>query len=351
MVLFMGQMIKRLNYKAFRTEIVSGLLVFLIPIAVHAGFLSIISDFFQPIVFSANQSSRSYNSQNMALLEASLSPDPTANLGGAEITILDGMALVPEGGPAGAHLTLAPVPSSNQFSVYVVREGDTLSQIADMFGVSANTIFWANDMTSKSHIEPGQTLLILPITGVRHTVAKGDTLQTIAKKYSADIDEILEYNELSTDAVLALGDTLLIPDGEFGISADDHKPGSTSVVRGSTGPTYSGYYIHPVPGSIRTQGLHGYNAVDFGAPAGTPIRATAGGTIVSSRDGWNGGYGSYIVVKHANGTQSLYAHLSTRVVVGNQHVVQGEVIGYVGSSGRSTGPHLHFEIRGATNPF
>ncbi|PIQ67135.1 MAG: hypothetical protein COV95_00370, partial [Candidatus Zambryskibacteria bacterium CG11_big_fil_rev_8_21_14_0_20_40_24] len=115
--------------------------------------------------------------------------------------------------------------------------------------------------------------------------------------------------------------------------------------------SYDGYYIKPVNGR-RTQGIHGYNAVDLGAPAGSPIFAAAPGVVIISRNsGWNGGYGRYIVIRHDNGTQTLYAHNSENIVYEGTSVVQGQVVGYVGSSGKSTGPHVHFEIRGAKNPF
>ncbi|KKW46945.1 MAG: Peptidase M23 [Parcubacteria group bacterium GW2011_GWB1_57_6] len=101
-----------------------------------------------------------------------------------------------------------------------------------------------------------------------------------------------------------------------------------------------------------TQGLHGWNGIDFGAPRGTPIRAAADGTVIIARaGGWNGGYGNYIVLQHANGTQTLYSHNSSNAVGMGQAVTQGQVIGYVGATGRVTGTHLHFEVRGAANPF
>jgi murein DD-endopeptidase MepM/ murein hydrolase activator NlpD len=106
-------------------------------------------------------------------------------------------------------------------------------------------------------------------------------------------------------------------------------------------------------GGVRTQGVHGYNAVDLGAAVGTPFMASAAGEVIVARaTGWNGGYGQYVVIRHDNGTQTLYSHASGIVVGVGQRVVQGQVIGYVGSTGRSTGPHLHFEIRGGPrNPF
>ena len=114
----------------------------------------------------------------------------------------------------------------------------------------------------------------------------------------------------------------------------------------------SGNFIHPVPGATRTQGIHGYNGVDLAAAIGTPVRAAASGeVIVSKSSGWNGGYGNYVVIKHSNGTQTLYAHTSSNTVGVGATVEAGETIAYVGNSGRSTGAHLHFEVRGASNPF
>ena len=113
----------------------------------------------------------------------------------------------------------------------------------------------------------------------------------------------------------------------------------------------TGYYANPVPGAILTQGLHGYNSVDLGAPLGTPIYAAAEGNVITSKQGgWNGGYGSMIVISHDNGTQTLYSHQSENVVSVGQKVSKGQLIGYIGSTGRSTGNHLHFEVRGAKNP-
>lgn len=240
-------------------------------------------------------------------------------------------------------------PVGDQISIYVVREGDSLSQIADMFGVSSNTIIWANDIKRGSLIQTGQTLVILPITGIRYAVESGDTLRSITKKYKGDLDEIVAYNDIDADASLIVGQIVIIPDGEI---AAPVYTGSTSIARGTSGPVYTGYYIHPLPGSTKTQRLHGYNALDFGAPIGTSVLASASGTVIISKSsGWNGGYGNYIVIRHNNGTQTLYSHMNRNIVYPGQGVVKGQVVGYVGVSGRVTGPHLHFEIRGAYNPF
>jgi murein DD-endopeptidase MepM/ murein hydrolase activator NlpD len=241
---------------------------------------------------------------------------------------------------------------ADQISLYVVREGDTLSDIASMFGVSINTIVWANDLGRARNPRPGQQLIILPVTGVEHTVRKGDTLVSLAKKYGADTEEIAEFNGLDSLASLEIGATLIIPGGEIAPA-----PGRSSVIanpyRGGGGAVLEGYFDNPLPGSILTQNIHGWNGVDLGAPQGTVIRAAASGTVLISKSNgtWNKGYGNYVVITHANGTQTLYAHLSRGVVAVGQEVMQGQIIGYVGSTGLSTGYHLHFEVRGAKNPF
>jgi murein DD-endopeptidase MepM/ murein hydrolase activator NlpD len=264
--------------------------------------------------------------------------------GGGENTVVAGSALLPDAGPSGTIVDIKE-PTTDQISLYVVRQGDSLSAIAEMYGVSVNTIAWANNMSVKTPLKEGQTLVILPVSGVRHTVAKGETIASIAKKYKGDAEEITQFNGLEAGK-LAVGETIIIPNGEVTPAAGS----KTNPIRGG-GPVYAGYYIRPTKG-VKTQGLHGYNGVDIGAPLGTEILAAAAGRVIVSRaDGWNGGYGNYIVVEHANKTQTLYSHLSKNLVSVGQSVAQGEVIGLMGSTGRSTGSHLHFEVRGARNPF
>lgn len=323
------------------------LILFVFPAATSAGVFSFLSSVIYNINDAIEQTlDYSQNSQNMALLRAAINPNPDPARGGGDITIVGEVALLSETGPSG---TIADVEEntggSDQISIYVVREGDTLSQIATMFDVSVNTIMWANGTERASLISPGEILIILPVSGIQHTVKSGETLASIVKKYKGDLTEVLDYNGLSAGATLAIGDVVTIPDGEI---AAPRVP----AVYSSSGPSYAGYYMRPLSGGAKTQGIHGYNGIDIGAPLGTPILASASGSVIINRDwGWNGGYGNYIVVRHSNGTQTLYSHNSRNIVWVGQKVVQGQVIGYVGSTGRSTGNHLHFEIRGARNPF
>ncbi len=321
----------------------------IIPLSVHAGVFSVIFDTVQANTQEEVVYPQDVSLQTIPLLRAALHTDPNPAKGGGDIIISDG-ALVPSGDIDGKSQTINTKTSNGEISVYVVREGDTLSQIAHMFDVSAKTILWANDISNPSKIRPGDTLVILPITGVRHVVKKGDTIASIAKKYSGDVDDILAYNQLASSEDIVVGDTVVIPDGTIAPtptkSSTPARSGSIASGGGSAG------FTHPLPGSVRSQGIHGYNGVDLAAPAGTPILAAAAGEVIVSRSsGWNGGYGLYVVIKHANGTQTLYSHMSKNAVAIGAKVSAGEVIGYVGNTGRSTGNHLHFEVRGARNPF
>lgn len=236
---------------------------------------------------------------------------------------------------------------------------ETLSDIAAMYGVSVQTVMWANEIKDADLIRPGDELVILPITGVRHVIKSGDTLRSVAKKYGAEaehldeiVEEIISYNQLASADDISVGDTIVIPGGEIEAPAPVRSSSPTYTTNAVATGGGSAGFIHPLPGWPKTQGLHGYNGVDFGAPAGTPVRAAAGGDVIVSRSsGWNGGYGLYVVVKHPNGTQTLYAHLNRTAVAAGTRVSEGQTVGYVGSTGRSTGNHLHFEVRGARNPF
>ena len=329
-------------------------LAIILPLSVHAGVFSALLDTVsaqttEPVVYAQDQ-----NAQVMPLLMAALNTDPNPAKGGGDVIVEDG-ALVPHGDIEGKDKTVNVETVNGEINLYTVREGDTLSELALMFGVSAKTILWANSITDASKIRPGDSLIILPITGVRHIVKKGDTIATIAKKYEGDVDDILAYNQLASAEDISIGDTVVVPGGVMVQPAPIKK--STKQARTSGGVVASGGgssgFSNPLPGAIKTQGIHGYNGVDLsGVAIGTAVLAAAGGeVIVAKSSGYNGGYGSYVVIKHQNGTQSLYGHLSSVAVAVGQTVAKGEKVGGMGNTGRSTGPHLHFEVRGARNPF
>lgn len=333
-----------------------------VPILVKASFfpfspLSIISGLETYVAeeFKSRNLDWTVNSQNMLVLEPATNIDPNPAKGGGEINIIDDSALLASSGISGADVGIDSVKNAGKISLYEVREGDSISQIAQMFGVSVNTIKWANELDGP--IQPGQKLVILPITGIKHTVKYGGTVADVAKIYDADVTETARLNGLAANTELKPGDEIIVPNvNPQNLDNDDNqKKGSGTAVyvkAATSNVSYSGYFTNPVPGAIVTQGLHGYNGIDFGVSLGTPVRAAASGRVINSKQsGWNGGYGNMIVISHDNGTQTLYAHLSSNAAFVGDWVTAGEIIGYSGSTGKSTGPHLHFEVRGAKNPW
>lgn len=229
---------------------------------------------------------------------------------------------------------------------YTVQLGDTVQAIAAQFGLEPTTIMWANPAVEDAPdlLRIGQELVILPVDGVYHTVKENETLEEIAKKYKVEVEAIIScpYNSLQPpDFAIEPGMKLIIPGGE--------KPWVPRVVTSYTGPVPegargTGLFQWAVLGYI-TQGYwYGHRAIDIGVPVGTAVHAADGGFV--SFAGWTDiGYGYLIVIDHANGFATYYAHLSNFYVMAGQKVERGQVIGATGNTGWSTGPHLHFEIR------
>jgi murein DD-endopeptidase MepM/ murein hydrolase activator NlpD len=229
---------------------------------------------------------------------------------------------------------------------YTVQTGDTLYDIAEKFSINADTIMWASSGLEDHPdlLKIGQVLTILPIDGVYHTVVKGDTLESIAQQYKAEVSAIIEceYNNLESPYNLSLGQKLIVPGGK--------KPYQERVVYVYSGPIPeganrgTGSFVWPTSGVITQKYWDRHKAIDIGAPTGTPVVAADSGYVATA--GWSEyGYGKYVVIDHGNGFQTLYAHLSTILVEIGQSVGKGTRIGSVGTTGNTTGPHLHFEIR------
>lgn len=236
--------------------------------------------------------------------------------------------------------------NSNEISEYTVGPGDTIESIAQGFNITANTIIWSNNLSKSSVLKVGQNLIILPVSGLLHVVKSGDTISDIAKTYKAKVDEIISYNNFKNENDIFVGDIIIVPGGAMPV-----KQTSAPVQT----PLASNYFILPVEGTV-TQRLHFYNAVDVANKCGTPFYAAASGVVQRVAYGWNLGGGNYITILHPNGVVSYYGHFMTSFVKPGDSVKTGDRIGLVGGgkgmagAGKSTGCHLHFDVRGAKNP-
>lgn len=242
--------------------------------------------------------------------------------------------------------TVIPERPRIDIITHTVVPGDTLYGIAKKYKLSAETVMFANNLERNPDLlRLGQQLVILPVDGIYHTVAKNDTLEKIAKAYKVKPEAIIKYPLNRLDArnpTITVGQKLIVPGGKKEIPVPQ-----VQVYRGPVPPGAkkgTGRFVWPTSGYL-TQGFKAlHRAIDIALATGAPIKAADTGYIVAA--GWsNDGYGNYIVIDHGNGFQTLYAHLSKIFVKPGDVVGQGTIIGHMGSTGRSTGPHLHFEIR------
>ncbi len=233
--------------------------------------------------------------------------------------------------------------------VYTVQKGDTISTIARKFNISSDTIKWENDLNN-DNITVGDTLQILPVTGVAHKVGAGDTVYTIAKKYDTEAQKIVDFpfNEFANPETFSIvvGEILIVPDGIQPSEQPTYARPQVYIAQGPSTPSASGF-TWPLSGGISQFASWYHMALDITSPVGTPIAAAASGKVVRVSLGtWDGGYGNNVTVDDGAGHQTHCAHLSSVNVSAGQSVVGGRtVIGAVGLTGRTTGAHLHFEIR------
>lgn len=244
---------------------------------------------------------------------------------------------------------------------YTVKPGDVLGKIASQFNITANTLLWANNLTWSSTIQPGQKLTILPSSGISHEVQKGDTIASIAKKYQAESSDIISANNLASAAKIKSGDLIFVPNGiKPSKVQSSYQPPKSIVKKPTVREQENAYSDEEVPGSSsnsdtkllwpvlsqRTTQYYSWRhtGLDIGDKVGNPIYAAESGKVEVA--GWNsGGYGNYVIVNHGNGLKTLYGHASKLLVKVGDVVSRGETIALVGNTGRSTGPHLHFEVR------
>ena len=245
----------------------------------------------------------------------------------------------------------------DKIQIYKVLPGDHLQKIAARYDLRPETIQWANPALESNPdlLRVGDELIIPPVDGVLHIVRGGDTLSSLAAKYKVTVNEIVAYplNSLeSAGTPINSGKQLIIPNG-----TKPYVPRQVAIYSGPIPASASrgtGHLGWPVKGQVTQRFWGGHRAVDVGAWTGAQIVAADSGYVVAARHGWNGGYGNMVMIDHGNGFISLYAHMHSIYVRQGESIAKGEQVGTVGNTGRSTGPHLHFEVRyqGVTrNPF
>ena len=257
----------------------------------------------------------------------------------------------------GASESMAP---RDKVETYTIGEGNTLGQIADRFGLSLNTILWANNLTFRSIIRPGASLRIPPVDGVLYKVKKGDTVAKIAKTYSSETEKILAFNNLGEKSSLTVGSELMIPDGRPPAPApitSYSTPIGNVFNRSTSVPTWDnsgdksrgsaagkGTWVWPTDWRVITQYYKGWRhtGIDIDGDYSTNNIAAADGVVVWA--GWRNGYGLTVEIDHGNVIVTRYGHHSKIGVKIGDVLKAGDPTGKTGTTGRSTGTHLHFEV-------
>jgi murein DD-endopeptidase MepM/ murein hydrolase activator NlpD len=278
----------------------------------------------------------------LGAIEPSSAPAPTTNRGANRLI------------SSNAVLFTAPVLHTTvserdrmAFITYTVQPNDNIWAIAQGFGLKAETVLWANPKVEKAPdlLSVGQRLIIPPVDGIYYTVAKGDTVEKLAKTYKTTVEKIVgfESNEMEEPYVLTPGQQIMLPDGRKKVVPTNYYPMTRVGTAPKNARTGSGRFAWPTQGILSQRYWSGHLGIDIANRTGTPVRAADHGYVVmAGRDTW--GYGNQVLIDHGNGYMTRYAHLNHIKVRAGETVERNQQIGTMGSTGRSTGPHLHFEI-------
>ena len=244
-------------------------------------------------------------------------------------------------------------PKRDRIITYRIKSGETLYSISKKFALSTYTIQWANDLSNANYVKTGKKLYIPPIDGMLIRVKRGQTLLALIKKYKANHKKTVEVNKITKNKIRA-GQLLILAGG-----VKPAAPRPVYVSRPSSGSSYTGFapssalyryglFVFPTIGHDAYNGYHWW-AIDIPNGNLPAVWAAASGRVTLAQWGWRGGYGNHVIIDNGkldgkNNFETLYAHMSRLYVKEGQWVKQGQIIGKMGSTGWSTGPHLHFEI-------
>lgn len=270
----------------------------------------------------------------------------------------------------GNTITVVRPKAREQEMAYTVQEGDTVTKVAHRFGLEVSTVLWANDLTVRSTLTPGEEIRIPQQDGVYYSVKREDTLSEIAQRHGVGLAEVMAANGVSADAKLTVTQELFIP-GAKRIFIEEKPVVVAQAKPAFVAPSSTGYQssattnykdnagvssinsmdveiLRPTAGSLTQGYTRSHYALDLANKWHTPIYAAADGVVTVSQNGWNYGYGNYIIIDHGNGIETLYGHNDLREVSVGEAVVAGQEIALMGNTGRvfgKTGIHLHFELR------
>ena len=275
-------------------------------------------------------------------------------------------AIIPAGEmmmAASAPATPVPTPPPPVYIVYTVEEGDTIDGLAGRYGISPDSVVWNNlDLENADTLAVGQFLRVPMSDGIIYDVRLGDTLSDVAAKFSVDVESITGFsgNHLANADGIAENQIVFVPNGTMPASpppptetpppppARTEAPSAHDSEPVESGPPSSSGFIWPVHGRVSSYmgASHplGIDIDEYNSP-GAPVVAAASGVVTFAGGQSCCSYGLYVVIDHQNGLETLYAHLGSFAVSQGEYVNQGDVIGYVGLTGRTTGYHLHFEMR------
>lgn len=279
--------------------------------------------------------------------QASPVPASVASTTEAEPPTTEAAPPTPATGPVDAGGVTTELPF---IVTHVVAQGETVSRIALRYGVSTSTVTGSSGVRNPDRIYPGQTMAFPSVDGVIYRVRSGDSLSSVATLHQVTVEAIAGANNISDPKSLQTGQLLVVPGGRVrtAVTAAAGTSSSKSTAAAASGGTLAWPVLGSVSSRFGPRWGHMHSGIDIAAAYETTIHAAAAGKVIFV--GWYGQYGRCVILDHGGGLTTLYGHASSILVHTGDHVQRGDAIAEVGSSGNSTGPHLHFEVRVVGEP-